>query len=92
MIAPNPSAPRISQTVSSMLLMPPPEKSVSIDSTPLVETIPGRHRRVDPFDEGERRAKARIVSKLDHEVMLGERGQDAGEERCEVISRGRPEI
>ena len=40
MIAPKPSAPRISQTVFSIPLIPPPEKSASMFSLPVVETKP----------------------------------------------------
>ncbi len=40
MIAPKPSAPRISQTVISIPLIPPREKSESMASMPVVETNP----------------------------------------------------
>ena len=40
MIAPKPSAPRISQTVLNIPLIPPREKSESMASIPVVETKP----------------------------------------------------
>ena len=40
MIAPKPSAPRINQTVDSIPLIPPREKSESIASIPVEETKP----------------------------------------------------
>ena len=64
MIAPKPSAPRISQTVDNIPLMCRREERVDgLDPGRGDET--GRHRRVDPLDVGQRLAQVRVAGETD---------------------------
>src|SRR6516225_7653496 len=79
MIAAKPMAPRISQTVVSMLVMPPRENRALMVSLELLATCPVA-MDLDRFDAVEHRPLAGLVDQgLDH-FGLGERRQDPGEQ------------
>ena len=80
-MAPKDMAPRISQTVESMLLMPPPEKSVSISGYAASSVKPLAMATQTLFSAAKRGAQAQIIGEGDHDLRLHDHRHQGARQR-----------